>query len=287
MDNERETKVLNFIKSSGPVLPVKVAKELETSILLASAILTGMINSGKIKHTNQKIGSSQVYYIEGQEEEALKIIHSSLNDFQKKFLSDFKNKKAVFDSDLSPREKIFISELNDFIKPAKVEINGKEEVFWKYYSFSPEEAIKGITKLSGKKQEVEEPKEPTFLKSEKTKKETPKKELLKKETQKDDNILNKAIIFLKEKSFNIIKEDGIRKGREYVLIVEFNNLLKQRYYVKVINKLRINESDISLAGMEGKSKNFPVILLTNGKITSKAEKFCNQKFGEFLKIFKL
>lgn len=277
MENEKEAKVLSHIRTFGPVLPFKIAKELNTSILLASAILSGMVRSGKLKSSFQKIGSSQVYYLKGQEERALKMLHSSLNEFQKKFLSDFKNKKAVFDSDLSPRERIFIRELLDFIKPVKVEMNGKEEIFWRYYNMPPEEALKAITKVQKTTEKKLESKSSLFLSYEK-----PKKTISKRE-----DIFNNVIEFLKNNNVIIIEERIVRKGYEYNLIIEVKSILPQKYYIKIKNKLRLNESDLSLAWMEGKSKNLPVIIFTSGKLTSKAEKFHKQKFGEFLKIFKV
>ena len=55
--------ILRIIRQKGPVLPVQIAKELKTSILFASAMLSELVSAHLLKVSTVKIGGSPLYYI--------------------------------------------------------------------------------------------------------------------------------------------------------------------------------------------------------------------------------
>src|SRR3989344_5056493 len=59
--------ILSSIKMRGPSLPVQVARVLEVEPLFASAFLSELKDEQKIKVSNLRVGSSPLYFIDGQE----------------------------------------------------------------------------------------------------------------------------------------------------------------------------------------------------------------------------
>ena len=64
---EISEKILSIVKTKGPILPVGIAKEINTNILMASAYLSELVSNKKIKITYIKVGGSPLYYVDGQE----------------------------------------------------------------------------------------------------------------------------------------------------------------------------------------------------------------------------
>ena len=82
----------------------------------------------------------------------------------------------------------------------------------------------------------------------------------------------------------VISQDSIRKGKEINFVVDIPTVLgKLRYFVKVRSKKSISDKDIQSAWDEGNKKKLPVLFLTDGSLTKKAEKYLNDNVsGQFL-----
>jgi len=65
---QKKDKILEFLKTSGPSLPVQVARAIQMDPVFASAILSELIESKQIKTSHMKIGASPLYLIPGEEE---------------------------------------------------------------------------------------------------------------------------------------------------------------------------------------------------------------------------
>ncbi|MBI2655532.1 hypothetical protein HYX06_03865, partial [Candidatus Woesearchaeota archaeon] len=53
---ELREKIVDIVKSKGPVLPVQISKEIGTNILMASAHLAELTASKRLKISNVKVG---------------------------------------------------------------------------------------------------------------------------------------------------------------------------------------------------------------------------------------
>lgn len=60
-------KAFDIVRTHGPVLPVEVASKLGVDSFLATAYLAQLVETGKIKQTKERIGTSFIYHIQGQE----------------------------------------------------------------------------------------------------------------------------------------------------------------------------------------------------------------------------
>lgn len=151
-----EKQIVEFLREHGPSLPVKVSKEVGKSILMTSAILSGMVNEKKILKTHKKTGESSLYYLPEQEEEVKKAILNSLNDIEVSAFKKLKGKKVFSDNQLTPRQKVFVRKFRDFFKPID---RGGEELVWAYFTVSKDklkEYLKGkpVEKVDDRKTQV-------------------------------------------------------------------------------------------------------------------------------------
>ncbi len=86
--------------------------------------------------------------------------------------------------------------------------------------------------------------------------------------------------YLDSNKIDILKEEMIKKEKEFDFIVRFPSVLGHlTYYVKAKDKAAINEADISLAHSEGQVKKLPCILLATGKMNKKASLLVEQKLA--------
>ena len=143
---ESRDRILSYISARGPTLPVAIAKDVSTTILLASAMLSELSGTGKLKVSKLKIGSSPLYYLPGQEEK-LENFSDSLIPREREAFELLRNTKVLRDNDLDPIMRICLKEIKDFASPLQVTLNGTKEIFWKWYSLQDYEVEKRIRAL--------------------------------------------------------------------------------------------------------------------------------------------
>lgn len=172
MSNQKEEKILEFVKRRGPILPIQVSKEFEMESFLASAILSSLKNNKKIFQSFRKIGSSPLYYTLEQQGKVRSMLYEELNDLEKKALERLKSMKVAFRDDLYPQERVLLSELRDFVSYLKIEIGNEEVLCWKHYSVEDEEFDSILKKKFGEPDEKIEDIEKEVIKPEKIEPET-------------------------------------------------------------------------------------------------------------------
>jgi len=105
-------RIVSMIRFKGPSLPVHVAKEIDTSMLFASAFLSELVSEKKIKISNMKVGSSPLYLIEGQES-ALERFAEHLKSKEKEAFILLRNSKILRDSELDSPIRVAIRSIKD------------------------------------------------------------------------------------------------------------------------------------------------------------------------------
>jgi hypothetical protein len=149
---EKRNKIIEFLESSGPSLPVRVAKSIEMDPMITSAIASELISSKKIKTSNMKIGASPLYLIPGQEEQ-LEKFSDNLKSVEKEAYHKLKEKKILIDEDEEPPIRVALRKIKDFAIPFKFQ----EKIMWKY-SFVPEDEIQKLLYKSADISKQEKPK---------------------------------------------------------------------------------------------------------------------------------
>ncbi|MDO8510698.1 MAG: hypothetical protein Q7S55_00875 [Nanoarchaeota archaeon] len=143
-----QEKILYFLKVVGPTIPSKVAKNINTEILLASAHLSDLTSQGKVRISNLKIGGgSPLYYLPGQEEQLFYFAAGNLNPKDYQVLEVLKQQKIMRENSLDLLSRVAIRSLKDFAIPLHVTISGNKELFWKWHLLSDEEASASIKQM--------------------------------------------------------------------------------------------------------------------------------------------
>ncbi len=292
---------LQIVKQIGPTLPVEISKRINTSIILASAILSELIGKGLIKVSKVKVGSSPLYYAPGQESK-LEQYAQNLGEKDNRAYRLLKEKRILIDSELSPLNQVAMRSIKDFAYPIEVKFNDKTVLVWKYYLLTNEEAgdqIRGKLMPESKKpiQKKSEPKiksstqpiNETFIKPRsEIKSETP----ISIETQSSltptalpkDNFLDRIRTTLSQKNIEIIAVKIIRKNSELDLeLMVPTQVGKMNFFAKAKNKKSINEGDISTAILTAENKKLPLVFISPGKLSKKADEFL--KLGNRQVIF--
>lgn len=142
-----QEKILYFLKVVGPTIPVKVAKNINTEILLASAHLSDLAAQGKIKISSLKIGGTPLYYLPGQEEQLYHFAAGNLNPKDYQVLEALKQQKIMRENSLDLLSRVALRSLKDFAIPLHVTVGGNKELFWKWHLLSDEEASASIKQM--------------------------------------------------------------------------------------------------------------------------------------------
>jgi hypothetical protein len=291
MDNR--DKILEFVKVKGPVLPVQISKEIGSNILMASAHLAELTASSRLKISTIKVGSSPLYYLPGQEV-MLQKYTTNMNDKEKKAFDLLNQNKILRDAEQEPVIRVALREIKDFAIPLNVNYNNNKEIFWKWYLINNDEAeqlIKSKLQIFEKPTEKKIDEKATEIKEQQKTEEKPiqqiqkqlkeKKEIRRyKPREKEDHFLNNLIKFFEKNKINVINTDIIKKNSEIDFIVELPSVVGNlQYYFKAKNKKRISDSDLSSAYVKGQLKRLPVIVISEGELSTKAQEMLSKELN--------
>lgn len=281
---ELREKSFNFVKVNGPIIPVQIAKFLESDILIASAVLSDLVSQKKVFVTSVKYGGTPFYYAAGQESKLVDL-SSNLKGKQREIYDLIRKKRILRDKFIEPWQRVAVREIKDFAKMLRVIYGDKEEIFWRWYSLSDEEAKGLIKNILAEKKEllkreipvekvVEKPKAPVEVQK------ALKEEVKKKVVKPVGEFYNSIISYFNEKSINVLDEKIVRKNKEFDFITEVPSPVGSlKFYIKAKDKKKINDGDLSVAYSEGKSQNMNVLFISCGELTKKAKELIDKKFS--------
>ena len=279
--NER---ILSIVKEKGPILPVQASKEINENILMTSARLSELLTAKHIKISNLKVGSSPLYYFPGQEHK-LQNFTDNLNGMEKRAYDLLLQNKILKDSDQEPAIRVALRQIKDFAVPLQVNYENKTEIFWKWYLIDNKEAKSLIKNILSKKEEIftEKPIERVTQEKllEKPKQEIQRKDIAKKIKKTiDKDLFSKNIHnFFNKSRINIIEKYDIKRNTEMDFIIEIpTSIGNLKYFCKSKNKKKISDADLSSAVIQSQSKNLPLLFLTDGILTKKAQEMFGNEF---------
>jgi len=259
-----ESRILEIIKEKGPIIPAQLAREINTNILFASAMLSELVSKKIINISHIKIGGSPLYYVKGQEEK-LQNFTSYLHEKEKKAYEFLKEKKVLRDSSLEPVMRVALRNIKDFAKALNVKTTQGIEIFWKWYLLSNEEAEKIIKAMLEKKHKE--------LKKEERKEKPTAKPLATKQ-----DFLSYLLDYFNKNNISIIEKKILRKNKDIEFIVKLESVVgKLEYYCRAKNKKRVSDSDLASALVQGQAKKLPVLFLITGELTKKAKEMLGKE----------
>ncbi|MFC1697910.1 hypothetical protein ACFL1H_06230 [Nanoarchaeota archaeon] len=150
-------KIMSLARAKGYVIPADVAKVIQKDQLVSSAYLSELSSSKKLKVSNIKVGNSPVYYLP-ENKHRLVELNNYLNAKDKDAYNLLSEKKMLRDNKLTPLLRVSLRQIKDFAIPLNVSVQGKSEIFWKWFLLSDEHAKEIIGKIldNGPKKEVQE-----------------------------------------------------------------------------------------------------------------------------------
>ncbi|PIN75916.1 hypothetical protein COV18_01915 [Candidatus Woesearchaeota archaeon CG10_big_fil_rev_8_21_14_0_10_37_12] len=308
-------KILALVRTK-PVLPNDVAKELKTNTTMAGAMLSELCSNGLLKVSTVKIGGSPLYYLPENKHQLLNYLNN-LNKEDKQTAERLQHEQIIREQDEQPLTRVSLRQIKDFAEQLIVAYEGKEETFWKWYALTDKEAEEKIKQIleskskesraeSGGKQispglqaslkskesevnslqlELEHLKPETGKETDKDTtqetKEKPKKEPKPKNVQtKQEDFWQTIEQFLQDNKIQLIEKNMTKRNTEYDLLIELPSPMGTlTYYCKARHKKSISPEDLSSAYVQGQLKKIPVIYLTTGKLTKKAEQHTRQLSG--------
>ena len=288
-----QDKILNFLKVTGPTLPAKVAKNINTDILLASAHLSDLSSQGKVKISKLKIGGSPLYFLPGQESQLYSFASGNINPKDLLVLDELKDKNILRESNLELIQRVGLRNLPDFAVPLNVRVGEEIELFWKWHLLSNDEANQMIgTLLSGVKETVTAPLEevpkveepvPVVEEKEETKEKVePVQEQLKEEVPVEKEVEEPK----QEEAVPVLKDDD----KEEVEVVE------QKQDEETTKQETIKEKELKEPTKKEQQKKLteekkeveekkPFLQKVKDKITRKKKKVVNDDFSPQVKEY--
>lgn len=291
-------RIVDYVREKGPVIPINLAKETGCSTIFAGAILSEMIAQRIVKITSAKIGSSPLYYCPGQEEK-IASLREYLSQRPKQAFDLIKEHKILYDRSCEPWQRVALREIKDFAMPIYIQINGEQEIFWRWYMLPEEDAVKQIkTILEKEEQEAKLPiieeikeiqKELEVIKKLEPKeiieepiieKPKPKK---KKEKKEADKFYKDILKMFAEKKIEIVEQKVLKPGKEFNFMIKVpSNVGVISFLAIARDKKKINDADITMAFSEGLNLKMPVMYLSQGELNKKAEKYLETQMKSVL-----
>lgn len=252
-------KVLQLIRTRGPVLPSQINKEIEQNVLFTSAILSELVDSKQLRLSHTKIGGSPVYYLPGQESR-LEFLYKQLHEKEQKAFDRLKVQKVLRDKEQEPVIRAALREIKDFARPLEVNIHGESEIFWKWYLLPTPDAgnlIKNILNIKTEIPKVEQKVEKKKVEVKQREEKRPEPQLSK--AQLGTISAKQKFVFGKEKieEKKEIKKEEPEKKEEKPFIDE--GLLRDPFFKKI--KLYFDQSNIKIINQKIIRKNSEIDLI--------------------------
>lgn len=269
---ENKQKIISTIKLRGPSFPTRISRETGISPLFVSAFLAELVSEKKLHISNMKIGSSPLYFIEGQEHTLEKFM-DYLNPREKEAFLKLKDSQILQDDQQDPVIRVALRKLKDFALPVTVRVDGETKLFWKYFLIPRdqtkakiEELVTGKTRKKIYKKEVKEE-----INS-KTKEgevliQKPKISKPKQPSEFANNIKS----YLAAKDIEILQEISSKK-REFISKVRTDTHFgKQEYFLIAKDKKKITTNDLTIALQHAQTNKMPSLFLSSGEPDKKAQ----------------
>jgi len=287
---EVKQKILNFLDTNGPSLPIQIARHISLETLFASAFLSELSSQKRIRISNLKVGGSPLYFTSSKAN-LLENFSQHLGNKEKEAFFLLKEKHILQDDIQTPAIRVALRSLKDFAFPFKIQ----DKIFWRYFTISEEESKEltrthVITKInqeitpqslpqtSQPQQQISQQTLPPSLIPQPMPQPQPKKQdelqLIKEKQQKKprkklvrEDFLNEVKVFLIDKGAELLKIESFDKKQVFARI-KLNN---QEYLLAAFNKKKLDNLDILKANKKASALSLEYILFSKGELSKKTK----------------
>jgi hypothetical protein len=276
---EKKIKIIEYIKKNGPSLPSALSNSINLSLLFTSALLSEIYREGRIKMSHLKIGSSPLYLIEGQEAQLDKFT-KYLERKEQEALNNLKKEQVLEDEKIEPSHRVALRNIKDFAVMMKINVGGQEKLFWRLHTLQREQVENKLKEILSKgkiRKEIKIVKPKKEIKTEIKQEKIEKPKRKPRQRKKKEEVEGAIKDYLSAN--NLAIEEEINDGDLFAIVSSTTQLGRLRFLVIAKNKKRISDSDITLALHSGQKTKMPVLFLTPGKLSKKAEKYAEENRG--------
>lgn len=266
VQREKE-KILSLINSRGPSFPSKIARETGIQPLFAAAFMAELLGDRKLKVTSMKVGSSPVYYLQGQETHLEKFAEY-LSQKEREAFFLLQSNQLLDDEKQEPAIRVALRKIKDFAFPINVKVDGESKLFWKYFLVPDTDLEKQIESMFV--QSKPKPKEKITEKVEEMKKEEPEvlkekpKKAKKAKKEESSDFTDKIKAYLTEKELDLVQE-LLSKKKEYISKVQHESKFgKQEHLVIAKDKKTLKTEDFLTAIQKAQAEKMPALFLAPG-----------------------
>lgn len=288
---EVKKKIISFLETNGPSLPIKIAKSINMEMVFTSAILSELMSAQKITTSFMKVGSSNIFYLRGQEQKLEQFADQYIDGIVKKAYELIKKNKILVDEEQEPAIRVALRTLKDFTSS----FNYKNKILWKY-NFIQDQEVNSLLKQKFQEENIiNKVKVDIFkekgiedkipLKDEEKQISEKKQDFSGKKNQKfkkginekSKNSFSKEVKnYLEEKQIKLIQEIDETKN-EYLAKIKINSNLGDILFMLIAkNKKIITENDILISYQKSSEKKMPCYLIHKGKLSKKALELAEQ-----------
>jgi hypothetical protein len=297
-------KIITFLETNGPSLPVRIAKSIEMTPMFASAIISELISTKRVITSNMRIGASPLYLLPGQEQK-LEEHTDNLKSVEKEAFLKLQKEKVLTDEIQSPAIRVALRTIKDFAAPFKF----NEKILWRYI-FTPKEEIekilapkkaleKVIQKEPVKREIVSEKKEKIPQEPAIPKIIPVKTEIRKEAPKKVENIFEKKQILEKKPVEQTSSKTFLKEVEEFLetqntKIISIEEVDKRNVIAKIesptqsamlfaFKKKRITEIELMKCYKKAKESNLPYHIIIQGDLTKRM----NETIDAYKKLTKV
>ncbi|HLC84246.1 MAG TPA: hypothetical protein VJH22_00450 [Candidatus Nanoarchaeia archaeon] len=300
--------LLEIVKRRGPVVPSDVSKEINQNLMFTSAMLSELSARKQVKVSHLKVGGgSPLYYTPDQQKELIRFLRH-LDPKEQEIVRKLEQAKVLRDIDLGPLQRVALRQTKDFAVPLEVQMGVETEIFWKYFMTSDDEAIPMIKciveppkpavqeQVPPRVQAPEPRAQPSVPVVQEQKHNNTKQTVLKEQEQqnnsqepvpqpktraprskapKDDGpsaFFTQISRYFESNNIQMLENKTIRRDKEYEFTLNVPSPVGQvTFHAIAKRKKSLNESDLSTLYVTAQSLHLPILVITDGEVSKKAE----------------
>ena len=283
--------VLQVVEQHGPVIPNQVKQRLGAGdATMINVYLSNLREEGKIKFTHVQLGSSKFAYTP-QQKAKLETLIEHLNEKDRRTAKKLQEAKVLRVQEQDPLTRVGLQETKDFAIPIKVSTRQGEELFYRYFLTTPEQAQEKIREIlqpnTAPKQEVKEeppkeeirqevteqpPQKPAPTPTTPPPKKPEEQRVLSKPETPDNELAQTIEQYCADNNIEILTYNEVRKNSEADLEIKLPTAAgKILFYAKAKTKKTSNDGDLAAAILSAKKRMLPALYLTTGSVTNKAK----------------
>lgn len=286
--SNNKDKIVDTIKRIGPSFPARIARETGLSQLFAAAFLAELVEDKRLKISDMKVGSSPLYFLEGQEKDLENFIQH-LNPKEREAFEILKKSEIIEDTEQDPAIRVALRKIKDFATAINTTIDNQQRIFWKYHLI-PDSELRDRIALLISPQQKEQVKEKTLenqtenvetkqIKSENPAKKEVKEQIVKKEKkkqEKDFDFEKQIRNYLEDKKIELV-ETLESKKKEYSAKVRADTIFgKQDFYLIAKDKKKLSSTDLAIAVQTAQTQKMPALILAPGELDKTAKLYIDE-----------